>query len=140
MSDQQNTPKYHVERAEHSAIGDYAQVNNYFPPAAQSDAGMAELRRLFEEVNRRLAGLEEADRELLKPVVQQTAAVAAEIQKGDDSPQKQSFLEKRLKALYAMSKDIGEVVIAALASPAAGVALTLQKIAQKAQAELRQNR
>jgi len=35
-----------------------------------------------------------------------------------------------------MAPDIGAVIIAALANPAAGIALTIQKIAQKVQAEL----
>ena len=138
MSEQQNpTGKYVVHHAEYSAIGDFANVNNHFPPQqAAADPGMAELRRLFEEVNKRLAALEEADQALLAPAVEQAAQAAAEIQQGNESPEKQSFLAKRLKALYAMRQDIGEVIIATLASPAAGIALTLQKIAVRAQAEL----
>ena len=129
---------YNVGTAINSAIGDYAQVRNYFaqPAGGAQDAGLAELGRLFEQVNERLAKLEEADREMLKTPVQQTAQAAADIQKGDESEAKASFLMKRLKTLYAMSNDIGELVITTLASPAAGIALTLQKIAQKAMAEL----
>jgi len=129
---------YKVGTAINSAIGDYAQVRNYFaqPAGGAQDAGLAELGRLFEQVNERLAALEEADREMLKTPVQQTAQAAADIQKGDESEAKASFLMKRLKTLYAMSNDIGEVVITTLASPAAGIALTLQKIARKAMAEL----
>ena len=128
---------YKEGTAINSAIGDYAQVRNYFAqPAGTADPGLAELGRLFEQVNERLAALEEADREMLKTPVQQTAQAAADIQKGDESEAKASFLMKRLKTLYAMSNDIGEVVITTLASPAAGIALTLQKIARKAMAEL----
>lgn len=129
---------YKVGTAINSAVGDYAQVRNYFAqPTGTQDAGLAELGKLFEQVNERLAKLEEADREMLKTPVQQTAAAAADIQKGDESQEKQSFLEKRLKALYAMSEDIGAVMITTLANPAAGIALTLQKIARRAQAELK---
>ncbi len=128
---------YNVGTAINSAIGDYAQVRNYFTqPAGTAEPGLAELGQLFEQVNERLAKLEEADREMLKTPVQQTAQAAADIQKGDESEAKASFLMKRLKTLYAMSNDIGELVITTLASPAAGIALTLQKIAQKAMAEL----
>lgn len=129
---------YKVGTAINSAVGDYAQVRNYFaqPAGGAQDAGLAELGKLFEQVNERLAKLEEADREMLKTPVQQAAETAAAIQQGDDSEEKQSFLAKRLKNLYAMSEDIGEVIITTLASPAAGVALTLQKIAQKAKEEL----
>lgn len=138
MSDESKAaPKYHVEHAVQSAIGDYANVNNYFPPQeAAADPGVAELRRLFEEVNKRLAALDEADRDLVAPAVEQTAQAAADIQQGDDSPEKRSFLEKRLKNICAMSPDIGQVIIATLANPPAGIALTLQKIAQKAKGEL----
>jgi hypothetical protein len=136
MSDQPN-PKYVVHHAVQSAIGDWANVNNYFPaPQATADPGVAELRRLFEEVNRRLAALEAADRELVAPAVEQTAQAAAEIQAGDESEAKQRFLETRLKHIAAMAPEIGEVIITTLASPAAGIALVIQKIAQKAQADL----
>ena len=138
MSEQESQAgKYVVHHAEQSAIGDYARVNNYLTAqAAQSDPGTAELRHLFEQVNERLAALEEADREMVTPAVEQTAKATAEIQQGDDSPEKQSFLEKRLKALYNMAPDIGQVIITTLANPAAGIALTIQKIAQKAKADL----
>ncbi|GAB4279062.1 MAG: hypothetical protein Kow0080_31050 [Candidatus Promineifilaceae bacterium] len=129
---------YKVGTAINSAIGDHAQVRNYFaqPAGGEQDVGLAELGKLFEQVNERLAKLEEADREMLKPAVQQTAAATAAIQQGDESKEKQNFLAKRLKNLYAMSEDIGAVIITTLASPAAGVALTLQKIAQKAKEEV----
>ncbi len=138
MSKQQEQAKYIVHHAEYSAIGDWANVNNYFPAqAAAADPGLAELRRLFEEVNRRLDALEAADRELVAPAVQQAAQAASEIQAGDESEARQSFLLTRLKHIAAMAPDIGEVIIATLANPAAGIALVLQKIAQKAQAELK---
>jgi hypothetical protein len=138
MSDSQSQAgKYVVHHAVQSAIGDYAQVNNYLSAqAAAADPGVAELRQLFEQVNEKLAALETADRELLAPAVAQAAKTTAEIQQGDDSPEKQSFLETRLKAIYAMRQDIGQVIIATLASPPAGIALTIQKIAQKAKSEL----
>ena len=138
MSDRQNqAAKYEVHHAVQSAIGDYANVNNYFPaPQAAADPGIAELRRLFEEVNQRLATLEAADRDLVAPAVEQAAQVTAEIQQGNDSPKNQHFLETRLKHICAMAPDIGEVIIATLANPAVGIALTIQKIAEKARSEL----
>lgn len=129
------SPKYVVHHADRSAVGDWANVNNYFPQQAAADPGVAELRRLFEEVNRRLAALETADSDLVAPAVEQAAQVVAEIQAGDESEAKQRFLETRLKHIMAMAPDIGQVIVATLASPAAGVALVLQKIAKKARAE-----
>lgn len=133
MNDEKKeSAKYIVHHAEQSAIGDYAKVNNYISDqAAAADPGIAELQTLFKEVNQRLAALETADRELVAPAVEQTVEAATAIQQGDESPEKQSFLEGRLKALYLMRKDIGEVIITSLASPTAGIALTLQKIGQK---------
>jgi len=138
MSEQQNQAgKYTVYHAEYSAIGDWANVNNYLSAqAAAADPGVAELRRLFEEVNRRLDALEQADRELLTPAVQQAAEAAAAIQAGDESETRQNFLLTRLRHIAAMAPDIAQVIIATLASPATGLALVLQKIAQKAQAQL----
>lgn len=133
----QTGAKYVVHHAVQSAIGDYALVNNYFPAqVTQQNAGAAELRQLFILVNERLAVLEEAEQALLAPAVQQAAEASSAIQQGDESAEKQSFLQKRLKAIYAMREDIGEVIITTLASPAAGIALTLKKIAQKAKDDL----
>jgi hypothetical protein len=132
-----SSSKYTVHHAEYSAIGDYAHVENNFPASqVAADPGMAELRRLFEEVNRQLAALEAEDREQVAVEVEQAAKLAADIQQGDESPKKQTFLETRLKNIVAMAPDIGAVIVATLANPAAGVVLAIQKIAQKAQAEL----
>jgi len=134
MSEQQN-PKYVVHQAVQSAIGDYAHVENYFPAAqAAADSGAAELRRLFEEVNRRLAALEAEDREQVAVEVEQAAKLAAEIQRGDESPKKQGFLEARLRHILEMAPEIGQVIVATLTKPAAGIALALQKVAEKAKA------
>lgn len=136
-TEKKEASKYYVKEAHYSAIGDYANVNNNFPAQlAAQDAGMAELRQLFEKVNQQLATLSEDDRAAVTPVVEQTSKTVAAIQQGDESQEKQSFLEKRLKAIYNMSGDIGEVLITTLASPAAGIALTIKKIAQKALADL----
>lgn len=135
--EEKDARKYYVHHAEQSAIGDFANVNNYISTQdAAADAGIAELKALFEEVNRKLAELEEADRELVAPAVQQTVEAATAIQKGDDSEAQQSFLEARLKTIYLMRQDIGEVIIATLVSPPAGMALTLQKIGLKVKAAL----
>lgn len=141
MSDPQDKPstepsKYHVEHAVNSAIGDHANVNNYFSAqAASNDPAIAELRALFEQVNQKLAALPKEDRELLLPAVRQTEEVIVEIQQGNESEEKQSFLAKRLHALHNMAEDIGTVIIATLAHPAAGIALTIQKIARRAMQE-----
>lgn len=133
----QPTAKYVVDYATYSAIGDYANVTNNFPAAqVAADPGVAELRRLFEEVNRRLAALEAVEREQVSVEVAQAAKLAAEIQQGDETPKKLTFLETRLINIGKMAPDIGEVIITTLVNPVAGIALTLQKIAQKAQAEL----
>lgn len=138
MSDQQNQPKYVVHNAVQSAVGDYANVNNYLPAQTTAlDAGSAELRRLFEQVNERLAALPVDDREDAAPLVEKIVEATAAIQQGDESEEKQSFLQKRLTNLYKMAPDIGELIITALVSPAAGVALTIKKVAQKAKESLR---
>ncbi len=140
MSDEIYTTKYDLKNATliGSVAGDNAVVINEgtSPQPLPPDPGLLKVQELFEEVNRRLASLEAADRELLKPAVEQTAQATAEIQQGDETPEKQTFLEARLKAIYAMRKDIGEVIIATLANPALGLALVLRKIGQKVQAEL----
>jgi hypothetical protein len=137
MSKQQNQAgKYVVHHAVQSAIGDYAKVENYLSAeAAAGDPGVAALRRLFEDVNRRLAALEAEDREQVAVEVEQAAKLAAQIQQGDESLKKQGFLETRLRNIVAMAPEIGQVIVATLAEPAAGIALALQKIAQKARSE-----
>ncbi|MCB0015774.1 MAG: hypothetical protein KDE34_27860 [Anaerolineales bacterium] len=136
--EKKEAPKYYVRHAVNSAIGDFANVNNYISTQdADADPGIAELKALFEKVNEKLAELDEADRDLMTPAIQQTVEAATAIQKGDDSEAKQSFLEARLKAIYLMRQDIGEVIIATLVSPPAGIALTLQKIGLKVKESLK---
>lgn len=142
MSDENYDVKYDLKNAtlHQSAVGDYANVNNHIPAqAAAANEGLAELKILFEQVNQRLAALEEADRKMITPTVEQMVEAASTVQQGDESEEKLSFLETRLKNLYLMRQDIGEVVISTLASPGAGVAIALQKIAQKAKNELNIN-
>ncbi|MCL4867710.1 MAG: hypothetical protein KJ063_01970 [Anaerolineae bacterium] len=139
MDNQPNQSKYTVINPVQSAVGDYANVNNFLPAkTAAIDSGTAELRRLFEEINRYLEALNPADREMIAPAVAQTVKVTAEIQQGDESEEKQTFLATRLKNLHTMAPDIAQVIITTLASPVAGIALTIQKIAQKAQADLKE--
>jgi hypothetical protein len=91
----------------HKTVGDYANISNYLPArTAVVDAGAAELHRLFEQVNKRLAALSETDRALLAPAVEQTVQAVAEIQQGDVTPEKERFLAERLKHIYNMSSDI----------------------------------
>jgi hypothetical protein len=137
MSDQQDpVGKYTVHQAVQSAVGDYANVNNYLSAqAATADPGVAELRRLFEEINLQLEALEAEDREQVAVEVEQAAKLAGEIQQGDPSLKKPGFFETRLKNICRMAPAIGQVIVTTLANPSAGVALALQKIARKAQLE-----
>jgi hypothetical protein len=59
------------------------------------------------------------------------------VQGGDESEATQSTLERRLKNLRNIAPDIGDVIIATLANPAAGIAMVIQTIAKKVQAELK---
>lgn len=138
MSNEQNQAKYVVHQPVQSAIGDHANVNNYLPAqTAAVDAGTAELRRLFEQVNESLAALAADDRQDVAPLVEKVVQATVEIQQGDESEEKRNFLEKRLTNIYKMAPDIGAVIITTLASPAAGIALAIQKIAQKAKTDLK---
>lgn len=98
------------------------------------DAG--ELSKLFTEVKARVDALAEDDQEVVAPIVNQAEQQAAQIQAGVDNEVTRSALEKRLRNLWNMAPDIAEVTLAMLANPAAGIALTIRKIAAKVQTEL----
>ncbi|MBN1995313.1 MAG: toll/interleukin-1 receptor domain-containing protein [Anaerolineae bacterium] len=95
------------------------------------------LAQVFADLMKNIKLLPADDQAAITPIAEQARTQAEKIQKGDESPETQTALEKRLKNLAAMAPDIGEVIIAALASPAAGIALTIQKIAQKVQEQLK---
>jgi hypothetical protein len=60
--------------------------------------------------------------------------VKSEAEKGDQVDER--FLTRHLRNIQRMAPDILEVVLATLTNPAAGFALTVQKIARKVQAEV----
>ena len=107
---------------------------NSFNRADPSSAALAEL---FSALLEKVEATPEADKAITAPMVQQLQAAAERLQTGEAKPEDEGFFEQRLKALYAMAPDIGEVAIATLANPPAGIALVIKKIAQKAQASVK---
>jgi hypothetical protein len=93
------------------------------------------LATVFTDLLKRIEQLPAEDRSEVAQIAQGARAQAEKLQKGDESPITQSAFEKRLKTLKTMAGDIGDVVIATLANPAAGVAMVIQKIAKKVQEE-----
>ncbi|MCL4300583.1 MAG: hypothetical protein KJ077_32905 [Anaerolineae bacterium] len=93
----------------------------------------AELAQLFQTVYQRIETRPadpNVDKEEVKETVQK---IEQEAKKGEEAnPTK---VERWLKTLKEMAPDIGDVTIACLTNPAAGVAMVIKKIAEKAQAE-----
>jgi len=99
----------------------------------ESDA----LTQVFADLVERVRLLPADDQVVVKPLVEQVHSQTQKIQTGDASHDVQSGLERRLKNLVAMAPDIGEVAVATLADPSAGIAMLVRKIAQKVQNELK---
>lgn len=93
----------------------------------------ADLAQLFQTVYQRIETRPadpNVDKEEVKETVQK---IEQEAKKGDEAnPTK---VERWLKTLKDMAPDIGDVTIACLTNPAAGVAMVIKKIAEKAKAE-----
>ncbi len=103
----------------------------------RTDSGNAALAEIFSALLDKVEATPESDKAITNPMVQQLQATAERLQAGAAKPEDEGFFEQRLKALYVMAPDIGEVAIATLANPATGIALVIKKIAQKAQAGLK---
>ena len=103
----------------------------------RTDGGSKALAEIFSALLDKVEAAPVADQAITKPMVEQLQATAERLQAGGAKPEDEGFFEQRLKVLYAMAPDIGEVAIATLANPATGIALVIKKIAQKAQAGLK---
>jgi hypothetical protein len=103
----------------------------------RGDAGSAALTEIFNALLEKVAAAPPADQAITTPMVQQLQATAEKLQAGAGQPEDENFFEQRLKVLAAMAPDIGEVAIATLANPPAGIALVIKKIAEKVKAELK---
>jgi hypothetical protein len=93
------------------------------------------LATLFADLLKRIEQLPAEDRDEVAKIAHGARVQAEKLQNGDESSATQSAFEKRLKTLKTMAGDIGDLVIATLANPAAGVAMVIQKIAKKVQEE-----
>lgn len=88
---------------------------------------------LFEPIYRQIAThpkLSETDKEDAQAELRE---VEAEVHKPEPDA---SFLERRLRNLRRIAPDVVEVVLATLASPAAGFSLVAKKVAEKMRAEV----
>jgi hypothetical protein len=93
----------------------------------------ADLAQMFREIYSRIE-TRPLDPNVDKAEVKETVEkIEQEVTKGEAA--NESKVGRWLKTLQEMAPDIGEVTIACLTNPAAGVALVIKKIAEKAKAE-----
>jgi hypothetical protein len=104
---------------------------DYIETTVNNGASLEVIAQLFDGLRGEVATLPDDDRALLEPIVKDAQETTEKIQAGDESPEVQGALEKRLRALVAMAPDIGEVFVATLTNPPAGIALVIRKIAAK---------
>ena len=71
--------------------------------------------------------------ETKKTIEESVKQVEQEVKKGDKA--RPSFVQERLQNILKMAPDIGEVVMATLLNPAAGISLAIKKVVNKIQAE-----
>jgi len=96
--------------------------NESLPPGAFNT-----WRKEMENEIEKLKSFPEEDKATLK---EEIAKIAREAEKGDETDANR--LERLLNSIGAMAPDIFDVVIATLASPLAGISLTIKKIGDKA--------
>jgi hypothetical protein len=71
--------------------------------------------------------------ETKKTVEASVKQIEQEVKKGNKA--KPSFIQERLQNIQKMAPDIGEIVMATLLNPAAGISLAVKKVVNKIQAE-----
>lgn len=71
--------------------------------------------------------------ETKKTIEESVEQIEQEVKKGDKA--KPSFVQERLQNIERMAPDIGEVVMATLLNPAAGISLAVKKVVNKIQAK-----
>lgn len=97
----------------------------------------ADLAQMFKDIYSRIEA-RPADPNVEKEEVKDTVQkIEQEVEKGEEA--NPSKVERWLKTLKDMAPDIGDVTIACLTNPAAGVAMVIKKIAEKAKAEAGKN-
>ncbi|NJN95806.1 MAG: hypothetical protein HC875_17735 [Anaerolineales bacterium] len=93
----------------------------------------ADLAQMFQDIYSRIEA-RPADPNVDKAEVKDTVQkIEQEVEKGEEA--NPSKVERWLKTLKGMAPDIGDVTIACLTNPAAGVAMVIKKIAEKAKVE-----
>jgi hypothetical protein len=130
---------FNVYGANQSAIGPNASVVNYGPIyTGGSDLvqGSERLARAFADWLAQAEALPSGRREEVKQTLEQAQDYAQRLQFGDTQPEVEKALEGRLKRLYGLATDIAEVALTTLISPATGIAVVIQKVAQKVREQI----
>jgi hypothetical protein len=92
------------------------------------DAVEALFEKVYTAIDQK-AELSQVDRQDLKAEV---ADVQAAVEEGEEV--EESYITRRLRNIQRMAPDILDVVLETLTNPAAGIALTIRKIAEKMKA------
>jgi hypothetical protein len=93
----------------------------------------AALDKLFDLMSQRLDRLPGVDKQDVADAKENAQAIKAEAAKGDQADE--NAISKHLRNIARMGPDILDVVTTTLVNPVAGIAVAIQKIAQKARAE-----
>lgn len=118
----------YVEGMVDTGGGDFVGHDQYKTTGFDAEQVAMLFERIYTAIEAK--DLSEMDKQDLKADVED---VKNEAEKGDQVDER--FLTRRLRNIQRMAPDILEVVLATLTNPAAGFALTVQKIASKVQAE-----
>lgn len=116
-----------------SVNGSNIVVGNHNQITQSSGVSGDEIAKLFANVYQKIEARPEDPQVEKEEIVQAVQRIEQETVKGEEAnPGK---VERLLTTLSGMAPDIGEVVLASLTNPAAGIATVLRKIAEKAKAE-----
>ena len=108
-------------------VGDHNKINQ--STGVKAD----ELAKLFETVYQRIEKRPEDPKVDKEEITETVQRIEQETVKGEEA--NPSKVDRWLQTLNGMAPDIGEVVIASLTNPAAGIATVIRKIAEKAKAD-----
>ena len=99
----------------------------------KSGLSAAELQQLFEPIYEQIATRPDTSPDDKADLTADVRDIEEEVAKGDGADE--AFLAQRLRNIGRMAPDILDVVVAALANPAAGFATVVKKVAERAKAK-----
>jgi hypothetical protein len=120
-----------------SVNGSNVVAGNYNKITQSNGVQADEIAELFAIIYQKIEARPEDPKVDKEEIAQAVQRIEQETTKGEEAnPDK---VERLLKTVGGMAPEIGEVILATLTSPAAGIATVIRKIAEKAKEEMKKS-